>query len=164
MKFQIRTAVPGDMSVILKIYRHARDFMAANGNPTQWGDEHPHEEVLRDDIAKQQLFVVTKDAEIHGVFALIGGKDPTYDYMEGGSWRSDQPYETIHRIASSGREKGVFEAAINFGKSRISHLRIDTHENNKVMQHLAEKHGFHRRGIIYVRDKSPRIAYDWINP
>ena len=162
MNFFIRNAVPDDMPVILEIYRHARAFMAANGNPTQWGNEHPHEDVLWDDIEKQQLFVAVKEAEIHGVFALIGGKDPTYDYMEGGSWRSVLPYETIHRIASAGREKGVFEAAINFGKSRIAHLRIDTHENNKVMQHLCEKHGFHRRGIIYVRDKCPRIAYDWI--
>ncbi len=161
-KFQIRFALPEDMPEILNVYRHAREFMISNGNPTQWGNEHPREEVLREDIEKQQLYLLVMREQICGVFALVFGTDLTYLQIEGGCWRSDMPYATIHRIAGSGREKGIFEAAINFGKSRISHLRIDTHENNKVMQHLVEKHGFSRRGIIFVRDHSPRIAYDWV--
>jgi len=37
---------------------------------------------------------------------------------------------------------------------------MDTHADNKPMQHLAEKHGFTRCGIIYTGDGSPRIAYE----
>ncbi|MBQ9168618.1 MAG: N-acetyltransferase [Oscillospiraceae bacterium] len=161
-EWKIRTAEIDELPEILEIYRTARAFMAANGNGTQWGTEHPKEEVLRDDIQKRQLYVVTKKDEICGVFAMISGEDPTYKRIDGGSWRSDEPYQTIHRIASSGKEKGVFEAAFEFGKNRITHLRIDTHENNKVMQHLMEKYGFQPRGIIYLPDGSPRIAYDYI--
>ena len=42
----------------------------------------------------------------------------------------------------------------------IPHLRIDTHRNNLVMQHVVEKHGFSRRGIIFVEDGTERIAYE----
>lgn len=42
-------------------------------------------------------------------------------------------------------------------------MRIDTHENNKVMQHLIKKNGFQECGIIYVEDGSPRIAYEKYN-
>ena len=44
--------------------------------------------------------------------------------------------------------------------SKCPNLRIDTHQDNKVMQHVVEKHGFTRRGIIYIADGSPRIAYE----
>lgn len=41
-------------------------------------------------------------------------------------------------------------------------LRIDTHEENKVMRHLIEKSGFAECGIIRVEDGSPRIAYQYV--
>ena len=74
-------------------------------------------------------------------------------------WESDAPYGTIHRIASCGRG-GVFEACLAYCLGITRHLRIDTHHDNKVMQHVVEKHGFTRRGIIYIADGSPRIAYE----
>jgi RimJ/RimL family protein N-acetyltransferase len=64
----------------------------------------------------------------------------------------------IHRIAGKGG--GNFDAALGFCSKMIRHLRIDTHSDNKPMQHLVEKAGFSKRGIIYVADRSPRIAYD----
>ena len=50
--------------------------------------------------------------------------------------------------------------AVEFAKGRIAHLRIDTHEDNKVMQRAVEKQGFQRCGIILTDDGTPRIAYD----
>ena len=85
--------------------------------------------------------------------------DPTYQVIENGAWSSDKPYGVIHRIASNGAG-GIFAAALGFADSQISHLRIDTHHDNKPMQHVVEKHGFQKRGIIYVADGSPRIAYE----
>ena len=38
-------------------------------------------------------------------------------------------------------------------------LRADTHADNKIMQHLLEKNGFTKCGIIHVEDGTPRIAY-----
>jgi RimJ/RimL family protein N-acetyltransferase len=43
--------------------------------------------------------------------------------------------------------------------AQIPNIRIDTHRDNAIMQHLLEKNGFVKCGIIYVEDGSPRIAY-----
>ena len=48
--FSIRQACPEDLSRILPVYDRARAFMAANGNPDQWGDRHPDEGILSRDI------------------------------------------------------------------------------------------------------------------
>ena len=133
--------------------------MAENGNPTQWHSGYPKRELLELDISLGRLYVVIRDNEICGVFVFFVGDDPTYSYIEG-SWRSNAPYGVIHRIAGIGG--GIFTAALAFCKDRISHLRIDTHANNRPMQHVVEKAGFSRRGIIYVEDGSPRIAYDLV--
>ena len=72
----IRLAQNQDFKEILMIYAYARKFMAENGNPTQWGSTSPREEVLRNDIRQQQLYVIENDAKdkILGVFALIIGE------------------------------------------------------------------------------------------
>lgn len=157
---KIRLAIPADLNEIEQIYAFARKFMAENGNPTQWGNVHPRREILQKDIATQNLYVVTKHQQIVGVFYFVIGADPTYGHIENGSWRSDSTYGTIHRIASRG--SGVFGACVEFCRSKCNHIRVDTHADNKPMQHLAEKYGFSRRGIIYVEDGTPRIAYDLI--
>ena len=177
-RLSVRKAVIDDLPQIMEIFDHARKFMKQTGNPTQWGDNYPTEEVVIDDIAvKGHMYVVvggvgtsaggtgetgaeSADGHIHGVFALIPGRDPTYDIIEDGAWLSDEEYSTIHRVAGDGRVNGVFEAALRFSLAQTPHIRIDTHEDNAVMRHLIEKNGFQRTGMIYCRDGSPRIAYE----
>ena len=156
--YLIRPAQLADLDEIEKIYTRARSFMAENGNPTQWGDGYPSRSLLEEDIRFENLYVALKDDEICGVFMFVIGEDPTYAYIEDGTWISDAPYGTIHRIAS--RSRGLFAAALEFCRGKCSHIRVDTHADNKPMQHLAKKHGFSRRGIIYVQDGTPRIAYE----
>lgn len=159
---EIRPAKPGDLEAIEEIYAGARQFMAQNGNPTQWTDGYPQRELLEADLRLKQLYVVEENGKLCGVFVFAMGEDPTYGYLEGGTWRSEKPYGTIHRIASCG--SGVFDACLDFCRSRCDHIRLDTHAQNAPMQHLAQKHGFSRRGIIYVLDGTPRIAFDLILP
>lgn len=153
---KVRLAGQADLERIMEIYAHARRFMAENGNPTQWKDGYPAREMLEEDIRLQQLYVVERE-QVCGVFMFVIGDDPTYAYIEG-SWGSNTPYGVIHRIAGIGG--GIFAAALQFCEKQIDHLRIDTHADNKPMQHAVEKAGFVRRGIIYVADGTSRIAYD----
>ena len=157
---KIRPAEQADLERIEKIYEAAREFMRKNGNPPQWKNEYPQRDLLDADIARKNLHVVMDDGGICGVFLFVIGEEPTYGYMEGGTWRADTTYGTIHRIASV--RSGVFAACLEFCCGKCSHIRVDTHADNKPMQHLAEKHGFSRRGIIYVQDGTPRIAYDLV--
>lgn len=156
----IRKAEPRDLIHILKVYEIAREYMRKSGNPNQWGTDKPKKELLEDDIRKGELFVgENEEGHICFVFAFILGEDPTYSYIEDGEWLSDKPYGTIHRIASDGTVSGVVRAAVDYCENTISNLRIDTHENNKTMQHVLDKLGFKRCGIIYIDDGTPRIAY-----
>ena len=159
MSYTVRTAIMADLPRILEIYAHARQFMAETGNPNQWGKTNPPRETLEQDIHQGLLHVVEENGNIHGVFFFSMEEDPTYSAIYDGQWESDTPYGTIHRIASDG-SGGIFTAALNWCLTHSTHLRIDTHHDNRVMQHVVEKHGFTRRGIIYIADGRPRIAYE----
>lgn len=159
----IRKATPEDLNSVLKVYETAREYMRKTGNPDQWGTDKPQKSLLIEDIQKGELYVGEgEDKKIHFVFAFILGEDPTYSYIENGSWISPEPYGTIHRIASDGTVSGVVRSAVDYCKNTISNLRIDTHHNNKTMQHVLEKLGFTKCGIIYIEDGSPRIAYQLV--
>jgi len=161
VKYTIRIAQAEDLPDILQIYAYARSFMAANGNPNQWGKSNPSRETLEADIAEQKLYVAMKEDMICGVFFFDIGEDPTYRSIYDGAWLSDAPYGTIHRVASRG-SGGLFAACVEFCLQKCGHLRIDTHADNHIMQHVIEKNGFQRRGIIYIADGTPRIAYERI--
>ena len=103
------------------------------------------------------------EGTIIGTFFFIQGKDiePTYRHISDGSWIEDNPYGVIHRLAGDGLEKGIGAYCINRAFQQCSHLRIDTHGDNKVMQRIAEKLGFVHCGTIHVeKDNYPRLAFE----
>ena len=98
-----RGARRADLDAILKIYARARQAMADSGNPTQWGDHFPPQELLEEDIDSNRLFLYLVNGELEGVFAFILGPDPTYARIEDGKWLNDTlPYGTIHRLRACG--------------------------------------------------------------
>ena len=157
----IRHTQKEDLPRLLAIYETAREFMAQTGNPHQWGSTNPPADRVERDIEEGLSYAVEQDGRVCGVFALIEGDDPTYAVIDG-AWRSDAPYATIHRIASDGTAHGILAAAVAFGLTRCPHLRIDTHTDNRVMQHLVQKLGFVHCGTIYLANGSPRLAYERI--
>ncbi|MEQ6117657.1 N-acetyltransferase [Bifidobacterium bifidum] len=121
--------------------------------------------VWRDDVESQRtvLLVDTVDGEerVLAQFALCPGVDPTYVNIDG-AWLDDDPYVTIHRIASSGLARGAAKDCINWCIEHYGNVRADTHPNNKAMQHVLESNGFARCGLIQLLDRpsdTTRIAY-----
>jgi len=161
MRYQIRKAVMEDYAEIGRIYAVARKFMEKNGNPTQWGNHYPPEELVRKDIREEKLHLVEDEIGIHGVFYFSIEDDPTYQNIENGQWRSNETYGVLHRVAgdSSG---GILRTAVSYAESKIRHIRIDTHQDNSVMQNALSRLGFQKCGIVYMEDGSPRMAYDKI--
>lgn len=156
----IHKATFKDLPRILSIYAYARNFMRETDNATQWKNNYPPETMIINDINHEHLYVIKEENTIHAVFAFTIGIEPTYLEISQGRWLSDTEYGTLHRIAGDGAIHGVFDTIIKFCNNKINHLRIDTHKNNKVMQHLISKNGFQKCGIIHVADGSPRIAYE----
>lgn len=162
---KIRRTVESDLCVVMNIYEYARQFMAEHGNPNQWGpNKWPPEYLIRKDIAEGKSYVcVNDDEEVIGTFFYDYGFDveDTYAKIDGGSWMGDSHYGVVHRIAGNGSEKGIGAFCINWAYEQCKQLRMDTHDDNIVMQNLLTKLGFERRGIIYVHeDNDPRIAYE----
>lgn len=162
-KVLIRPAGLGDLPLVMEIYDYARAFMRANGNVTQWVNGYPSEELIRQEIQDGHSFVCTDgDGEIVGTFCFILGDDPTYQQIYDGAWLNDEPYGVIHRMGTNGKRKGIAESCLNWSFQHSNNIRVDTHRDNLVMQHILEKNGFKRCGIIYVRDGTERIAYQKI--
>ena len=161
----IRHTELSDLPRIMEIYAYSRAFMAAHGNPNQWGPtQWPPEALIRADIAAGNSYACTNnDGKVVGTFFFIQGPDvePTYRRITDGAWLDDSPYGVVHRIAADGSERGVGAYCIDWAYQQCGHLRIDTHGDNAVMQRLLKKLGFVHCGTIYVEeDDFPRLAFE----
>ena len=161
---EIRRSTRNDLAAMNEIYAFARRFMAAHGNPNQWGPTGwPPEALLRQDIAAGNSYVCVEDGRVVGTFFFRQGADaePTYRDITDGSWLDESPYGVLHRVASDGTVKGVGRFCMDWAYARCGHLRADTHGDNLVMQSLLQKCGFVRCGIVHVAEDSyPRLAYE----
>ena len=161
--YTIRKATEADLERIMYLLDCGREIMRASGNPNQWPVGKPSREQIESDIAAGVSYLVVDGDTAVGTFAFIPGPDPTYAYIEGGEWTDDTlPYYVVHRMASTAEARGIFSTAINYAKEHTASLRIDTHHDNKIMQHNLKKHGFEECGVIYLLDGNPRLAYQWL--
>lgn len=157
----IRRSTLNDLPRLMTIYATAKDFMRRNGNPHQWEDSYPSEELIRQEISQGNSFVCEDfSGEITATFCFSVGEDPTYARIEG-QWLNNASYGVIHRLASDGKVKGIARLCIGWCFERHPNLRADTHRDNLIMQKALEANGFRKCGIIYTRE-SPRIAYQKI--
>lgn len=174
----IRKAVPGDLPAVYSIYESARTYMRTHGNPDQWGNDYPPEDLIKEDLRNERLYVITEDISteestteenttekietVEAVFVFFTGEEEAYNNIEG-SWTYNLPYGVIHRVASSGKITGVTKTIFDYAFTQADYLRIDTHEDNLTMQTALLRYGFRFCGtIFYSRNNShtKRIAYD----
>lgn len=164
MSRNIRKARPTDMVDIMKVMDAAKIIMRESGNMNQWEDGYPSEAVIAADMEKDGGFVIEDDGKTVGYFAFLPSPEPTYTKIYDGGWLDDkQPYHVIHRIASYPQIRGIFSSIIDFCFSHDTNIRIDTHRDNRIMQHNILKHGFTYCGIIYLVSGDERLAYQKIN-
>ena len=156
----IRKAQTGDLSRMMEIYQIARQFMDETGNPTQWGKNYPPEELIREELADGRMYVIEEDGKVHAVFYFFIGPDETYQVIQDGAWLSDAPYGTIHAVASDGQIHGLLSRIVAYCEQTTPHLRIDTHRDNAIMQHVILKNGFTRCGVIHIASGAERIAFE----
>ena len=161
----IRRAAIQDLEQIMQIYARAVQYMHASGNPNQWVEGYPSRALIEDDIARGVSYVVDRDGVIEAVFSYIEGEDPTYRQIGQGMWRTNGSYGTVHRLASAGRLRGVAGICFSWCAEQAkmhgcSSLRADTHQDNRIMQHLLQKNGFVYCGVIHLANGAPRLAFE----
>ncbi|MBQ9827746.1 MAG: N-acetyltransferase [Lachnospiraceae bacterium] len=157
----IRPAAASDKTELRRIFDSAKEFMDMTGNPDQWPKGSPYDDEIADEIERGRMHVLYDEDGTYGAFIVFDTPDPTYAVIEDGAWKHDGPYRTIHRVASDHTRRNVFGEIMAFASRDAEHIRMDTYKDNTVMQHVLEKFGFERRGIIHLQNGSPRIAYEW---
>lgn len=157
-----------DISKIMNIIGQAQQYFKSN-NINQWQNNYPNEDTINSDIEKGESYKLVDEDEIIGTVAISFNGEPTYENIYEGKWLTNGAFGVIHRIAveSSYKGKGVASEIIKFTeeiciKNNVNSIRVDTHEENTSMQKLLNKNGFEYCGIIYLADKSKRIAFEKI--
>lgn len=156
----IRKATIEDICDIMSIIDEARDTMIDSGNTTQWPKGYPAKSTIEEDIATKTGYVMENEGEVVAYFAFKPSPDPTYLTIYDGEWSDkESPYFVIHRIACRRNTHGVFKKVLDFCYAQTNNIRIDTHRNNTIMQHLLGKYGFDYCGIIHLLNGEERLAY-----
>lgn len=143
---------------MVDLFDSAKTFMRKTGNPNQWGDDL-NASALLEDILKDHFYLITDGKELLGAFVLLEEEEETYRTIAG-KWRYDRKYFTLHRCVSSGKVPRLMDTIFRYAFSHIDYLRIDTHEDNTVMQNAILRNGFQEAGIITLKNGDPRIAYE----
>lgn len=169
----IRHAQISDLPEIMNIIDQAKAMLKADGSP-QWQGGYPDAPTLKNDIMAQQCWLLIVGGKVAGTATLIVANDPNYHEITNGQWENNtDPYATIHRIAISGDFAGQHLGKIFVSnlisqsyQNGIHNFRIDTHQLNKRMQHLATSSGYVHRGKIYVdepadnHEDNARLAFE----
>lgn len=163
---EFRRAEEADVCSIMKIIEQAQDYLREQGID-QWQNNYPNKETIWNDINNKISYVLLKDNVIIGTVALIFDGEKTYETIYDGKWVSNQEFAVIHRIAVDSDYKGLGLASVIINNieqlclaKNINSIRVDTHYDNKSMQQLLTKNKFQYCGIIYLEDKSKRMAYE----
>lgn len=165
---EFRKATKEDSKSIMKIIKNAQEYLKNKG-VNQWQNGYPNMDTINKDISSESSYVVLKDNTIAATLAISFDGEKTYDTIYDGEWLSNSKYAVIHRIAVDNEFKGSGLSSSIIKKveeicleSDIHSIKIDTHENNLSMQRLLLKNDFKYCGIIYLEDKSKRIAFEKI--
>lgn len=161
MNLSVRHTSVDDFDAVMAMYDHSRNLMRAAGNTTQWVG-YPTLAQLQADTARGNSYVVESQGVPIGTFALVLGVEPTYGLIVHGRWfDTATPYATLHRLAKAPGTQGIAAAAFNYAKKHHAHLRFDTHESNLTLQAIANREGFVYCGIVFMSDRTERLAYEW---
>ncbi|WP_129045642.1 GNAT family N-acetyltransferase [Companilactobacillus metriopterae] len=167
----LRQATMNDLPRVYEIIDGAKQTLKNRG-VDQWQSGYPDHAILKKDTEDGITFVLLLDGEIVGTAALQQGSDKNYEKIANGNWQdiSKSEYSIIHRIAVEPGHQGK-HLSTTFIQQLLTmsyHLgypdvRIDTHPENLVMQHVITTNGFEERGTITMdEDHGIRKAYQLV--
>ena len=163
---EFRKTIKTDINSVMNIIRQAQEYFKEQGI-NQWQDNYPNPEVINTDITRGESYVLLKNNNIVATAAVSFDGEKTYESIYEGKWITKDKFAVIHRIAVDNNYKGlglsskiikhVEELCLS---KEVYSIKIDTHEENISMQKLLKKNDFKYCGIIYLEDKSKRVAFE----
>ncbi len=164
----IRLSKTEDIPDIMIIIDDAKTYLASQ-NIDQWQNGYPNTEQVKNDILKDESYVVINDEnQIIATSMFTTNSEPTYKIIDG-NWIIDEShkYGVIHRMAIKKEFRKFGLATFMFHefhsillKKNIESLKIDTHEDNLGMQSLIKKLGYKYCGVIYTSYNAKRLAFE----
>lgn len=161
--YKLEPANLKDIEMCSQIIDDARNFQRQQGF-MQWSDDYPNRDTIADDIKNETGYVIRSNDNIAGYMCIDFSGEPDYENIQG-EWRTQEPYAVIHRMAFNKEFRGTGLSNTAFKlieafciKNNIESIRIDTHRDNKRMQHIL-KNEFVYCGIIFFQG-TERLAFD----
>lgn len=160
-----RKATTADLEEAWTLLDTARNLMLTNGRK-QWTKDYPSRELIENDIAGGDAYILTVDGEVAAYAKLAVNGEPEYAHLEG-SWLSEQDYVVIHRLAVSPRHRGhglskrLFHEAEKWAALQGAHsIKVDTNYDNVEMLNILPHLGYTYCGQIHYGAKGDRKAFE----
>ena len=163
-KYQFRVASSEDVARVVEIIRSAQRRLGESGID-QWQNGYPNRQSVESDVALGYGRVICCEGRVVAYGALTYDGESAYDKLQGGAWlTSEGDYLTIHRlcVADEALGKGCGRLFMTFAedeaRARVASVRVDTHPDNRIMQHLLTSLGYRYCGTVTY--ESLRLAYE----
>ena len=155
-----------DIERVMEIIKQAQQYFKEKGI-NQWQNGYPNEEVINNDIENGESYVMLDENNIIATTVISFTKEKSYENILDGKWITNGDYGVIHRIAvdNTHKGKGLSHKIIKYAEevckqNNIHSIKVDTHEDNILMQSLLKKNGFEYCGIVYLEDGGKRVAFE----
>ena len=161
-------ATESDLQDLYSFYRRIAENMKENGlNQWNWGI-YPTEEMIRNDVARGELYIARSEGVLAAAVALTETVDPEYETV---SWTGGMHPGIIHRLAidpplqGAGIGGDMLDDAIQIlRRAGCDCVRCDTNRENRRALRLYEKMGFRKCGTVFWDDTPEETYYAFDKP
>ena len=151
---KIRNADTKELNAIMNLISSCARRMNEQGIQ-QWDEIYPDEKTIRNDIEKQQLYLLEDEDKLCGIIAINEYQEPQYKNID---WKFQGKTLVVHRLAiePSCQRKGYARMLMQFThklakEGHYENIRLDAFVHNPAAVGLYEKLGYRRAGILTFR-------------
>lgn len=162
----LRKTTPEDVNQVMEIIEQGKAYLKSSG-VDQWQNGYPNEAVIQADIVNEYGYVLECEGDVVGTAALSFDGEPWYDDIREGKWLSNDDFLVIHRLAVSQNVRGTDVASLMIKQCEklcaergVHSIKIDTHEENMIMQKFVKKNGFKYCGTVILGSEGKRLAFE----
>jgi ribosomal protein S18 acetylase RimI-like enzyme len=149
-----RLAEASDAQAVCELYVQATAHMRETGID-QWDERYPTKEILCEDIANGEMYVLARGEDILSAVVINARQDD--EYVQG-DWRCGGNPAVIHRLCVHPKHKhqGVAAETVRRAERLISGrgydcVRLDAFTRNPYAMKLYERLGYQKAGEIRFR-------------
>ncbi len=154
---KFRKAKEHELQEVVRVFKKAIEKMRGQ-NIFQWDERYPNEEVLRNDIAEEEIYVLSEDEVIKACVVLNEFQNEEY---RNGEWQySDGKIAVVHRLCihPDYQGQGVGTTMMRSSEDYLRDqgyqiIRLDSFPANRAALSLYEKLGFTYAGQVTFDDR-----------